>query len=91
MLLWSVDILKKKDPVTGQEIQPPWFEYTPYVIVRPKWFPLDVQARSQTRIAMLKGLGSLVDVKEKTASIKFDEKEVVPEVIPFVTADEVAL
>ncbi|KAK0117473.1 hypothetical protein ONS96_013303 [Cadophora gregata f. sp. sojae] len=52
-ILWSCNIQKKIDPKTGQEIELPWMDYSPFVIVRPMPTQLDILPRSQERIRLL--------------------------------------
>ena len=52
-ILWSCNIQKKIDPQTGEEIELPWMDYTPFVIVRPMPTKLDIVPRSQERIRLL--------------------------------------
>jgi hypothetical protein len=53
MILWSCQICTKKDPVTGEEILPPFLDYTPYVIVRPNWWEFDIMIRNREKLDMM--------------------------------------
>ena len=52
-ILWSCTIQKKIDPETGLEIEVPWMDYGPFVIVRPNKCELDVKPRDEWRIKAL--------------------------------------
>jgi cytochrome P450 len=52
-ILWSCNIQKKVDEKTGLEIELPWMDYSPFVIVRPNPTPLDIKPRDEWRIKLL--------------------------------------
>ncbi|KAH9215873.1 cytochrome P450 [Leptodontidium sp. 2 PMI_412] len=52
-ILWSCNIQKKVDEKTGQEIELPWMDYTPFVIVRPMPTQLDIKPRAEWKIKMM--------------------------------------
>jgi len=39
--------------VTGEEILPPFLDYTPYVIVRPNWWEFDIMIRNREKLDMM--------------------------------------
>ena len=52
-ILWSCNIVKRVDPVTGLEIELPWMDYGPFVIVKPNPVPLDIKPRDEWRMKVL--------------------------------------
>jgi hypothetical protein len=45
-LLSRCNVTRKKDLITGTDLEIPWMDIPPpHAIVRPAWFPLDIKAR----------------------------------------------
>ncbi|KAL2062757.1 hypothetical protein VTL71DRAFT_5829 [Oculimacula yallundae] len=49
-ILWSCNIQKKIDEKTGKEIELPWMDYSPFVIVRPMPIPMNIVPRAEWKI-----------------------------------------
>ncbi|CZT02199.1 related to cytochrome P450 2A12 [Rhynchosporium graminicola] len=52
-ILWSCNIQKKIDEKTGAEIELPWMDYSPFVIVRPMPIPMDIVPRAEWKVKMM--------------------------------------
>lgn len=55
-LAWGLSISRKRDPVTGSEMEIHWNDYSPLLIAKPYDFPFDAVARSSDRVETMRDM-----------------------------------